>query len=56
MCIKLFNLVSIAVLCHFLISCSPSNPGAKTIIDRPIEIKVVVVNRFEIGADEGDKP
>jgi purine nucleoside permease len=55
MFIKLLNLVSIAVLCHFLISCSPLNPDAKTIIDRPIEIKVVVVNMFEIGADEGDK-
>jgi len=41
-----------------LSSCSPQNDTSNDlqIADVPIEIKVVVVTMFEIGADEGDKP
>jgi purine nucleoside permease/predicted cupin superfamily sugar epimerase len=56
MFIKSFKLVSILVLCNFLFSCTPQNISSTQNSDDPIEIKVVVVTMFEIGADEGDKP
>jgi purine nucleoside permease/predicted cupin superfamily sugar epimerase len=55
MFIKSFKLVSILVLFNFLFSCTPKNISSTQNSDDPIEIKVVVVTMFEIGADEGDK-
>ena len=52
--LAIFNIV---VLTLFLItSCQDDSELTQTNITPPIEIKVVVVTMFEIGADEGDKP
>lgn len=55
---KFCNAVLLACACQFLLSCSPSSIKKSDIenIPMPIEIKVVVVTMFEIGADENDKP
>ena len=37
-------------------SCQDNSKLIQTNVTPPIEIKVVVVTMFEIGADEGDKP
>ena len=54
--LKASYLASLSLL--LLSSCSPQNDTGNDlqIADVPIEIKVVVVTMFEIGADEGDKP
>jgi purine nucleoside permease/predicted cupin superfamily sugar epimerase len=54
--LKASYLASLSLL--LLSSCSPQNDTGNDlqIADAPIEIKVVVVTMFEIGADEGDKP
>jgi purine nucleoside permease/predicted cupin superfamily sugar epimerase len=54
--LKASYLTSFSLL--LLSSCSPQNDTGNDlqIADVPIEIKVVVVTMFEIGADEGDKP
>ena len=54
--LKASYLTSFSLL--LLSSCSPQNDTSNDlqIADVPIEIKVVVVTMFEIGADEGDKP
>jgi purine nucleoside permease/predicted cupin superfamily sugar epimerase len=49
---KVTYLMGLSLL--LLSSCSPEND--LQIANPPIEIKVVVVTMFEIGADEGDKP
>lgn len=55
----LLKVAQLAGLCLLLLSgCSPQK-ASKTLgegSEQPIEIKVVVVTMFEIGADEGDKP
>jgi purine nucleoside permease/predicted cupin superfamily sugar epimerase len=50
------NVFLLGSLSFFILSCSPQKEilaGAPE--DNPIEIKVVVVNMFEIGEDQGDK-
>ncbi|MDT0596162.1 purine nucleoside permease [Aestuariibacter sp. P117] len=51
---KLSKILALMFVFCSLVACSPNeqNTTAKT----PIEIKVVVVTMFEIGADEGDRP
>ena len=52
--LTIFNIV---VLTLFLItSCQDNSEVTQNNVNPPIEIKVVVVTMFEIGADEGDKP
>jgi purine nucleoside permease/predicted cupin superfamily sugar epimerase len=56
------KIISITILIHFLFSCSQHEGSSNGSIysnqngEKPIEIKVVVINMFEIGADEGDRP
>ncbi|MFT6776647.1 MAG: purine nucleoside permease/predicted cupin superfamily sugar epimerase [Paraglaciecola sp.] len=51
---KLFHLIILITYLLILVGCKPKL--ANQINSHPIEIKVVVVTMFEIGADEGDKP
>jgi purine nucleoside permease/predicted cupin superfamily sugar epimerase len=54
---KRFTIFNIVVLTLFLMtSCQNNSELTQTNVTPPIEIKVVVVTMFEIGADEGDKP
>lgn len=53
---KLFTLFNTVIICIFLFSCSPKPTFNNSTNKNVIEIKVVVVTMFEIGADEGDRP
>ena len=54
---KRLTIFNIVVLTLFLMSsCQDNSKLIQTNVTPPIEIKVVVVTMFEIGADEGDKP
>jgi purine nucleoside permease/predicted cupin superfamily sugar epimerase len=50
----IFNIVVLPLL--LMTSCQNNSELTQNNVTPPIEIKVVVVTMFEIGADEGDKP
>ena len=50
------RLLTMLVLSYCIFSCSPQTKRQQPANVQPIEIKVVVVTMFEIGADEGDRP
>jgi purine nucleoside permease/predicted cupin superfamily sugar epimerase len=52
--LTIFNIVVLSLL--LMTSCQDNSELSQTDVTSPIEIKVVVVTMFEIGADEGDKP
>jgi purine nucleoside permease/predicted cupin superfamily sugar epimerase len=52
--LTIFNIVVLTLL--LMTSCQNNSELTQTNVTPPIEIKVVVVTMFEIGADEGDKP
>ena len=52
--LTIFNIV-VATL-FLMTSCQDNSELTQNNVNPPIEIKVVVVTMFEIGADEGDKP
>jgi purine nucleoside permease/predicted cupin superfamily sugar epimerase len=55
--VERLTIFNIGVLTLFLItSCQDNSEVTKNNVNPPIEIKVVVVTMFEIGADEDDKP
>jgi purine nucleoside permease/predicted cupin superfamily sugar epimerase len=55
--VERLTIFNIGVLTLFLItSCQDNSEVTKNNVNQPIEIKVVVVTMFEIGADEDDKP
>ena len=52
--LTIFNIV--ALILFLITSCQDNSEVTQNNVKPPIEIKVVVVTMFEIGADEGDKP